>query len=235
MEFKVGDKVKILDRVGDERSYYPSYTNNMLKYAGNITSIKEITNRGALVLDNNDYFWDKKAVKLVNEDKYLYPSQLKDGDFIKIGNSFVTYIYIFKEYKNNIIYRHASFNLNNSRINIDPFINWSCIDKTIKITYATEEEKILLNTALLKEGYIWNDLTKKLQNIQTVALSNNSVVTINGLPMVNDLVDIYNFYPAISHIKYRVFTDSIKEKTNKEELNLFPTKEHYRLNFNINN
>lgn len=147
---------------------------------------------------------ETKAVKLVNENEYLHPTELKDGDFIKIWNNLGRFIYIFKKCENNIIYRHASFDLNCNEVNVDSSIKWGKFTKSTKITYATEEEKNLLNAALLKEGYIWINSTKELEAIQISTFLNFSDVSL----------------------------DFIEENTNKEELNLFPTKKHYQLNFN---
>lgn len=222
MEFKVGDKVEILDRIGDESSYHPRYTD-----------IKKITGIDSLILDNNNYHWYKKAVKLVNEEKYLHPSELKDGDFIKIsgGRFNFEYIYIFKEYKENNIYRYISVDLKSNTLNIDSYTYWNYSVGVTKITYATEEEKNLLNEALLKEGYIWDNTTKQLLKVGTATLSSDI-----GIPEQTDLyytdtaikpTAIYNGIPIYSADAIA----NLKEKS-KEELNLFPTKKHYQLNFN---
>ena len=233
MKFKVGDTVKILDRIGDEDSYSPIYTDYMLeKYAGTIATIKKISSAGTLELYNNEFYWDTKAVELVNKDKYLHPTELKDGDFIKIWGNINEYIYIFEEYQDGFIYRHVSFNLNNKTFNIQDRCKWAFNPYTDKITYATKEETNLLNITLLKEGYVWNNLTKELEGIQVTTLSDSSdLVTVNPI-MDGSSAEIINYYPIKSNIKYGIPIDLTEEKVNKEELNLFPTKKHYQLNFN---
>lgn len=229
-KFKVGDTVKILDRVGDENNYSPIYANSMLKYAGTLTTIKNITGAGSLILDNNEFIWDQKTVKLVNEDKYIHPSELKDGDFIKISNNDIKgLIYIFKEYKDGDVYRHACFDLEYSDLNIVPSGVWRYFKKeSDKITYATEEEKNLLNKALLKEGYIWNNTAKQLQKVDTITINDSTgIIDISKEHCISDCVSRVNPVHIPSHTKYGVFVD-----TDKEELNLFPTKKHYQLNFN---
>lgn len=229
MEFKVGDTVKILDRVGEEINYSPIYTNNMLKYAGTLTSIKEITGYGSLKLDNNDCYWDKKAVKLVNEDKEVHPSRLKEGDYIKLysENTKISFLYIVKEVKGNNIYRHAGYDIDSNLLYIDAVSHWSLSDST-KITYATPEEKKRLNDILLKRGYIWNNEAKQLQNVDTITINNSTgIIDIPKEYCISDCISRVNPTHIPSHPKYGVFVD-----TDKKELNLFPTKKHYQLNFN---
>lgn len=141
-----------------------------------------------------------------SKDKYLHPTELKDGDFIKIWNDWARFIYIFKKYENNNIYRYASFDLNYNDADTNSHIKWGEFKESTKITYATEEEKNLLNEALFKKGYIWNNSTKKLDTIQNLISSDN--------------------------VKYNISLDFVEDNMNKEELNLFPTKKHYQLNFN---
>lgn len=144
MKFKIGDTVKILDRVGDEDNYIPIYTDAMLKYAGTLTTITEITKKGSLKLDNNDYFWDTKAVQLVNKAKYLNPTELKEGDFIKIWNNVARFIYIFKKYENNSIYRHASFDLDYNDADTDRYRKWREFKNLLKSLMLLEKKKIYL-------------------------------------------------------------------------------------------
>ena len=230
MEFKVGDKVKILDRVGAGGTYNPFYFDAMLQYAGTLTSVKEVVDSHSLLLDNNPYYWDKRTLELVNEDEYLHPSELKDGDFIKIESSICSLIYIFKEYKNNIIYRYVSLNLGNKCLDINSSTHWIFRDSD-KITYATEEEKKLLLRVLYKEDYIWNNTTKQLLKVGTATLSSDiGIPEQTGLYYTDTAIKptaIYNGIPIYSADAIA----NLKEES-KEELNLFPTKKHYQLNFN---
>lgn len=77
--FKVGDYVKIVDNL---RSIYygPNYyalMYDMLQYAGKITKIKNILQRGEknayyLEIDNQAYFWYEPLLESVNKNfKYL--------------------------------------------------------------------------------------------------------------------------------------------------------------------
>lgn len=226
MEFKVGDTVKILKRRNDIE-YYPEYLDAMMEYSNTLATIKSIAADNTVLLSNN-YWWDVIALEKVNKDKYLHPTELKDGDFIKIWNDISEYICIFEEYKDDFIYIHISFNLNNKTFNIQDGCKWYFNPDTDKITYATKEEENLFNIALLKEDYVWNNIAKQLQKVSTITTNDSTgVVDIPKEYCVSSCVSTVNPCHIPSHPKYGVFVD-----VDKEELNLFPTKKHYQLNFN---
>lgn len=199
-QFKVGDKVKILSRNGSKEDYYPQYVNGMQKYAGRLATITKVTKISCQIdLDDSSYYWPFNVLQLVTSemDETVDLHELKNGDYIKITSHLLkdfSLIYIFKEVKNKSIYRHVSYDIESKTIDVNSK-TWWLFENNTKITYATEEESKLLDEALLKEGYRWNNLTKQLYNI---GVANHT-----------------------------------KEETQTEtELNLFPKKKHYQLNFN---
>ena len=242
-KFKIGDKVRILPRQGSSEDYRSSYVDEMLDCVGktaiivscdlaNITTIKWPDDGYVYILEGYSWSWNSSMLELVEnsdskEEEYIHPSKLKDGDFIKIryGNT-KDFIYIFKEYENDCVYRHVSLDLNDSMLNTNSSC-WGKFTSNDKITYATEEEKKLLNEALLKGGYIWDNSTKELKSIQSATLMNLDAITVGPVTNIG-LID----YPITSKTKYYISLDSVEEEINKEELNLFPTKKHYQLNFN---
>lgn len=85
----------------------------------------------------------------------------------------------------------------------------------------------------MKKGYIWNNSTKQLQKVDTITLPNN-IGTIDIPDQINSCC--YNTIDGVAKIHTNVIYPAaditgLKEKS-KEELNLFPTKKHYQLNFN---
>lgn len=234
-QFKVGDIVKILPK-DDSTNYLPSYMYGMEQYAGQIATIINISGKSCQInLDRGIYYWPFNALQLVNSemDKTVDPSELKNGDYIKITSSVadVSLIYLFKEVKNNRIYRHASYFPDNKNANVNPNNCWIA-NSTTKITYATEEEKKLLDNVLLEQGYKWNNLTKQLDSIGLVniGLTNTYPNGISAQP-----VDVSSFRNSIQKTNDMITgtLSCTKEETQTEtELNLFPKKKHYQLNFN---
>ena len=232
-QFKVGDIVKILPRDASQK-FSSNYTDGMQKYEGRLARITKVTMAGYHIdLDNGCYYWPFNALQLSTLEtiKLVSPYELKNGDYIKITNYLFdgipfVYVYLFKETKNNIIYRHAAYNLYDKVIDLDPTTYWRVTNAT-KITYATEEERKLLDNALLERGYWWNSSTKQLDNIGTVDIGiDSSNIT---------LVDTSSFRNSIQKINDMI-TGTIsctkEEPQTETELNLFPKKKHYQLNFN---
>ncbi len=217
--FEVGDKVKIL--------HSPNYIDDMRKYEGRLATITKITIAGYHIdLDNGCYYWSYETLQLVTSEmnKTVDPCELKNGDYVKITNDLVnsiSFIYLFKEMKDKKIYRHASYCLDDGTINLDPNTLWNITSMT-KITYATEEEKKLLDKALLKQGYIWNKLTKHLENIGLINLSAQPV----------DFSSFRNSIQKTSDVITGTLNCTKEEPQTETELNLFPKKKHYQLNFN---
>lgn len=234
--FKVGDKVKILPRNSPQEDYYPQYVDGMLKYVGQLATITQVMKTSCNIdLDDSSYYWPFNALQLVTSEigETVDPHKLKNGDYIKLTSALcknTSLIYIVKEVKDNVIYRHASYSLSDKNISVDSDRHWFVI-KTTEITYATEEERKLLNNALLKEGFIWNDLTKQLESVGevNVSLTNTYSTGINVQPLDLSSIQasIQNFYD------YTKLLNHTKEEPQTEtELNLFPKKKHYQLNFN---
>lgn len=237
-KFKIGDKVRILPRQGSSEDYRSAYVDEMLKYVGRTATIKwcNITDLIAGKWPDDGYVymleefgfgwnWNSSMLELVEnsdskEEEYIHPSKLKDGDFIRIrtGN-YKGLIYIFKEYKDNNIYRYVSLDLNDSELNTNSSVGWGTFTSNDKITYATEEERKLLLEALAKEGYYWDFGANTLTPIETITLAKSiSVDTVQ--PITNPYKTPINLFNP----------NSKQEDFN--ELNLFPTKKHYQLNFN---
>lgn len=183
----------------------------------------------------------KKVIKALDDEcikKWGMPNQnvspynLKNGDYIKIisTKSDMSFIYLFKEMQRNRIWRHASYDLKHRISNVYPRY-WLFNDNT-KITYATEEEKKLLDNALLEKGYIWNNLTKQLDSIDSVNIDLTNTCS-NGI--IAQPVDVSSFRDSIERV-HDMFVDSLscakEEPQTETELNLFPEKKHYQLNFN---
>lgn len=165
------------------------------------------------------------------EGKEVQPSELKAGDYIRISDRNFTFIYIFKEYKNDVIYRYVNYDLDTDMCDTNGTGCWGGYCSSYdKITYATEEEKRLLNDALLEKGYIWDNVNKKLVEVGSANLTTTEQSDL-------DIADIlYDTPSTIAINKYVIsndglYTEKIQEEP-KEELNLFPTKKHYQLNFN---
>ena len=228
---QVGDKVKILPRNGSQEDYYPQYIDGMLKYVGQLAIITQVMKTSCNIdLDDGMFHWPYEALQLVNSemDKTINPNELKNGDYIKITNTATdsSSIYIFREVKNNIIYRHADYSLINKSINVNPDICW-LIGNATKITYATEEERKLLDKALLEQGFRWNSSTKQLESIGVVDLPTNDLTVQSVL-----CNSIYDSIQKVDSIFEGTPNCAKKEKQTKTELNLFPKKKHYQLNFN---
>lgn len=232
--FKVGDKVKILPK-DDSTKYYPSYVNGMQKYTGQLATVTIVTSNNCRIdLDKGYWSWPFDALELITSetDETVNPCNIKNGDYIKITNILCedTFIYLFREIKNNIIYRHASYFLNNNTLNVNPYNRWSNSRNT-KITYATKEERKLLDKALLEQGLVWNDLTKQLDSIGliNVSLVNTYPTGISAQP-----VDVSSFRNSIQRANdvANVLSYTQEEPQTETKLNLFPTKKHYQLNFN---
>lgn len=224
-QFKVGDKVKILPR-DDSAKYLPLYVDSMQKYTGQLATVTIVTSNGCRIdLDNSFWNWPFNALELITSetDETVDPDELKNGDYIKITNSLadkVTYIYIFKNMKDKKICRHVAYHLDSKAISFNPNIGWD-FTKTTKINYATEEERKLLNKALLEQGFVWNDLTKQLDFIGLIDLNVQPIdfsTFKNSIQKANDITNL------LSCTK--------EEPQTETELNLFPTKKHYQLNFN---
>lgn len=183
----------------------------------------------------------KKVIKALDNEcikKWGMPNQnvspynLKNGDYIKIiSTKFdIPFICLFKEMQSNRIWRHASYDLKYRTSDVYPRY-WLFNDNT-KITYATEEERKLLDNVLLEQGLKWNNLTKQLDNIGVVDTS------INNLKV--QPIDISPLYPSYVNNSIQRINDLLtdlpsftKTETQIEtELNLFPKKKHYQLNFN---
>lgn len=159
----------------------------------------------------------KKVIKALDDEcikKFVKPNtskfkvgdmdinQAKDGDYLSITNNIGTkYIVLFRNINGISVTRYATYNSNANVLYFNAQKNYGCwgyLSGISKVNYATEEEKRLLDSKLLEEGYRWNSFTKKLEAI-------DSSTSIN--------MD--------------------KPETQFEaELNLFPTKKHYQLNFN---
>lgn len=229
--FKVGDKVKILPK-NVSQEYWPTYVDGMIEYAGQLATIIRIINPNhyKINLDNGSHIWSHEILQLVTSetDKLIDINELKNGDYIKLTSTLgkrLSLIYLFRKVKDNIIYRHASYSPSNNSIDIDPNKHWS-FNNTTKITYATEEERKLLDNALIKEGYVWNEITKQLDSI--ISLTDTSLTSISFQP-----VDYSSFKNCIQCDMRTGTSDYIKEEKQTEaELNLFPKKKHYQLDFN---
>lgn len=236
-KFKVGDKVRILPRKDSSGDYRFSYVNEMLDYVGktatiiNYTFLKDSAKKWpddgyAYTLKGLGWAWSSSMLKLVEdsdskEEKYIHPSQLKDGDIIKIWNKpNRSFIYIFKKYEDDCIYRYASVYLEDCSFNTNPKLHFGYSAESTKITYATEDEKKLLREILSANGYYWDDNNHLLMTRP----KEYDVITNPISPLIN---------------KYKTFVDSTIYKSHpnskqedSDELNLFPTKKHYQLNFN---
>lgn len=233
--FKVGDKVKILPRNGFQEDYYPKYVDGMLKYAGRLATITLVMETSYKIdLDDSKYYWPFEALQLVISeiDEPVDPHNLKNGDYIKIINTStdIPFIYLFREVKNNIIYKHAAYSLMDKNIYVYPDNNW-LVNSTTKITYATKEEKQLLDKALLEQGYIWNNSTKQLDSIGVVDVSlANTYLNDFSVPSV-DVSSFQNFIQRINTVT-NLLSDTKEKSQTETELNMFPTKKHCQLNFN---
>jgi len=236
-KFKIGDKVRILPRKGSSGDYRANYVNEMLDYVGKTTTIIDykLSNAGACKWPDDGYIytlkgfawaWNSSMLELVEdsdskEEKYIHPSQLKDGDIIKIWlEPDYNFIYIFKKYEDNCIHRYAGIYLKDCSFSTNPNLHFGYSAESTKITYATEDEKKLLREILSANGYYWN-------------ADNHLLMT---KPKKYD-VAIHPISPIIS--KYKTFVDPAIYKSHpnskqedSDELNLFPTKKHYQLNFN---
>lgn len=222
-QFKVGDKVKILPRYDCATNYYPTYTDTMQKYVGQLATITNVYKLSCQIdLDDSSYYWPLNALQLVTSEigETVDPHKLKNGDYIKITSHLLkdlSLIYIFKEVKNKSIYRHVSYNIESKTIDVNSK-TWWLFENNTEITYATEEERKLLDNALIKEGYVWNEVTKQLDSIMNLIgtnLTNTCTTGINVYDMRIDTPDCTK-----------------EEKQTETELNLFPKKKHYQLNFN---
>lgn len=71
-QFKIGDKVKILDRKGSSTKYFPVYTDSMLKYVGRLAMITLVNQHGCQIdLDNGVHYWPFEVLQLVTSAKQL--------------------------------------------------------------------------------------------------------------------------------------------------------------------
>ena len=222
--FKIGDKVKILPK-DDSTNYLPLYTYAMERYAGQLATIINISRQSCQInLDRGVYYWPFNALQLVTSevDKTVNPSELKNGDYIKLTNTYTktSLIYLFKEVKDDVIYKHAAYSLSNKNISVDLDRHWF-VSKTTKINYATEEERKLLNKALLEQGFVWNDLTKQLDFIGLIDLNVQPIDFSTFKNSIQKATDVTNLLSCTE-----------KEPQTETELNLFPKKKHYQLNFN---
>ena len=183
----------------------------------------------------------KKVIKALDNEcikKWGMPNQnvspynLKNGDYIKLTSTKfnIPSIYLFKEMQGNRLERHASYDLKHKTISVQPQ-HWLFGDST-KITYATEEERKLLDNALLERGLKWNNLTKQLDSIDSVNIDLTNTCS-NGI--IAQPVDVSSFRDSIERV-HDMFVDSLscakEEPQTETELNLFPKKKHYQLNFN---
>lgn len=228
--FKVGDIVKILPRNGSQEDYHPQYVDGMLKYVGQLATITQVGKISCNIDLNNSYYWPFNALQLVTSemDKTINSNELKNGDYIKIVDLYTKQfcIYIFKEMIDNKIYRHAAYFSIFKNIDICSNKFYS-INNYIKITYATEEEKKLFDNALLKKGYRWNSLTNQLEIIGVVDLPTNGLAVQSVLRN-----SIYGSIQKVDDMFTGTLSCTKEEKQTETELNLFPEKKHYQLNFN---
>jgi hypothetical protein len=162
-------------------------------------------------------------------DEIVNPHNLKNGDYIKItNNKSISYIYIFREIRDGNIYRHAAYSSYSKDISVNPNQYWSIKNDT-KITYATEEEKRLLDNALLEKCYRWNSLTKQLESIGVVDLGINDLSVLQPIHLSSSF---YDSILGINNMPTGTISCTKEEPQTETELNLFPKKKHYQLNFN---
>lgn len=183
----------------------------------------------------------KKVIKALDDEcikKWGMPNQnvspynLKNGDYIKIisTKSNISFIYLFKEMQSNRIWRHASYDLKCRISSVYP--HYCLFNDNTKITYATEEERKLLDNALLEQGFKWNNLTKQLESIGIVDIKPKdfNVSSIDSLHL--DTSCIKSQIQRLNDMLMDSPNYRKRETQTETELNLFPKKKHYQLNFN---
>ena len=108
-------------------------------------------------IKDNGYKWNEETKTLERLPKF------KDGDIVYIktrGYNQNEFIIIFKEIKNDHIYRYISF----SHQTLYTIKNTVChLINVEEIRFATEEEKAELFNAIKANGYKWNPETKTLE------------------------------------------------------------------------
>lgn len=204
-KFKVGDKVKILPRKGDPEDYIGTYIDEMLQFVGKTATIRKV-NPDSIYLVENKWTWDSKALELVGEkeeSKTIDIHQAKDGDYISITNNIgIKYIVLFKGIEGNLVLRHATYNLCSHKLG---FIKTNGLK-----SWGTLLDISMVNYATEEEKQL---LDSKL--LEAGYKWNNSTKKLEAIDSPNTLIN------------------RDKPETQFEaELNLFPTKKHYQLNFN---
>lgn len=197
------------------------------------------------VLDalNKEYDRQFGTTKQFSAEEYINPRDLKDGDYIHIKSCGFEAIYIFKEFKENKIFRHAYYDCQSNSITINTHSFLLCT-KDIEIRKATSDEIRTLDNALYEQHSLcwnprkkglekvgiatlrsdWHDLTVDVGAINTNAINIDDCV-VNTI--VNKNPNYYDYYcgseqpltpsESISNISIKTFIKS---------------KKHYQLNFN---
>ena len=206
-KFKVGDKVRILPRNSDI-FYTPMYTDGMTQYAGQIDTVSEIHDKtGSISLERiSDYYWNPKALELVNEkeeSKAMNVNQAKDGDYLSItNNNGNKYIVIFRNIKDKEVIRYATYDSDANALYFDAQKNYGYWGNLSGIS---------------KVNYATEEEKQLLDSeLREAGYSwNNSTKKLEAIDSPNTLIN------------------RDKPETQFEaEVNLFPTKKHYQLNFN---
>ena len=71
---------------------------------------------------------------------------------------------------------------------------------TDKITYATSEEKKLLDDVLLKECYIWDNIAKQLLKVSTININDSTgIIDISKEHCISDCIVRVNPTPISSN------------------------------------
>ena len=210
-------------------NYYPfdilnvnasSFIKNVVGYHQNDTSVKSKEDL-IKVLDALNKEYDRQF----GSEEYINIENCKNGDYLCVEDGKFKAIYIFRERRGDIVYRHAFYRCDCRYLDTDEgYLN---IKSTTKIRKATNDEIQTLNDALLvQKRLFWNPISKRLENVEPfISVGVQDITdTVSNRKLVYKALEVENIIEHPSTPSETVPDISIKT--------FIKSKKHYKLNFN---